>query len=292
MRTATKQLALVVFVAMVLITGTVWAQEQEQAKTPQQVVSEFGDAAVFTVQDPEVEGEELKLLMGLVTEHSREKLQSLGSRLIDPLLMCMMFPRLAPEEAVVGGETATVAALPQPRALEVKLVKEEGQWKVDLLGTLAGLPEPFGVTVEELEAQVAGPPGAAAPQPQAGEQSPAADTGEAEQTSPVIEITLNNFKEQVLEAEIPVLLEFWAYGCDGCDELKPVFDELARDYSGTVRFGSVDFDRNIPLVIAYEVNRIPCIVLFHSGEELARTVGYMNKQELQDWIEQNLAADD
>jgi len=292
MKIATKQLALVAFVSLVLMTGQVWAQEEEQAKTPQQVVSELGDAAAFTVQDPEGEGEELEPLMGLVTEHSREKLQSLGSRLVDPLLMCMVFPRLAPEEAVVDGDTATVAALLQPRPLEVKLVKEEGQWKVDLLGTLAGLPEPFAVTVEELEARVAGPPGAAAPQPQSGEQPPAADTGEEEQTSPVIEITLSNFKEEVLEAEIPVLLEFWSYDCDECDDLKPVFDELAHDYAGTVRFGSVDANRNIALTIAFQVVRIPCLVLFRSGEELARTIGYMNKQELSDWIEDNLGAQD
>ena len=110
MRTATRWLALAVLVILVLMTGKVWAQEEGQAKTPQQVVSEFGDAAAFTLQHPEAEGEELKPLMGLVTEHSREKLQSLGSRLVDPLLMCMVFPRLASEEAVVDGErgTATV----------------------------------------------------------------------------------------------------------------------------------------------------------------------------------------
>jgi len=155
-----------------------------------------------------------------------------------------------------------------------------------LLGTLAGLPEPFGVTVEELAA------GAAAPQPQSGEQPPAVDTGEAEQASPVIEITLDKFKEEVLEAEIPVLLEFWAYGCPECDDLKPVFDELARDYAGTVRFGSVDANRYIALTIAFQVVRIPCLVLFRSGEEVARTIGYMNQQELRDWIEANLSEQD
>ncbi len=292
MRTAIRWLTVAVIVSLAVTTGTVWAQEEEQAKTPQQVVGEFGDTIAFTVQYPQVQGEELKPLMGLVTEHSREKLQSLGSRLVDPLLMCMVFPRLAPEEPAVDGDTVTVAALPQPRSLEVKLVKEEGQWKVDLLATLAGLPKPFAVTVEELEAQAARLPGAAVPQAQAGEQPPAADTGEVEQPSPVIEITLDNFKEEVLEAEIPVLLDFGSQGCPECDDLKPVFDELARDYAGTVRFGSVDANRNISLTIAFQVIRIPCLVLFHSGEELARTIGYKNQQELRDWIEQNLPTQD
>ena len=71
-----------------------------------------------------------------------------------------------------------------------------------------------------------------------------------------------------------------------------MFDELARDYAGTVRFGSVDANRNIPLTMAFQVVRIPCLVLFHSGEELARTIGYMNTQELQDWIEASLSEQD
>ena len=250
------------------------------------MVSEFGDALLsISPTDP-------SLLKEGVTTESWEALERWGHRLIDPLGMYLIIPRLVPYEPVVDGDTATVALLPQPRALEVKLVKEEGQWKVDLLATLAGLPEPFAVTAEELAAQTVGPPGEAAPQPQSGEKPPAADTGEAEQASPVIEITLDNFKEQVLEAEIPVLLEFWSYGCTGCDDLKPVFDELARDYAGTVRFGSVDLDRNIPLAIAYEVNRIPCLVLLRGGEELARDIGYKNQQELRDWIEANLGEQD
>jgi len=288
MRIGTKQLAITALVVLVVITGTVWAQEEEQAKTPQQVVSEFGDAAVWAVQYPRVEGEEFELLMGLITEHSREELQSLGPLLVDPLLTYMIFPRLLPQEPAIEGETATVAALPQLRSLEVKLVKEEGQWKVDLLATLAGLPEPFGVTVEELETQVAGPPGAAAPQPQSGEQPPAEDTGETEEPSPVIEITLDNFKEEVLEAEVPVLIEFGSQGCDPCTRLNPVFTKLSRDYVDSVKFGSVDIDQDVPLAIAYQANRIPCLVLLQGGKELARTIGYMNEQELRDWIEQSL----
>jgi len=286
MRTTTRWLGVALIVGLVVMTSSVCAQEEEQAQTPQQVVSDFSYALAGVLKEGHIDP---ALLSKVVGPKSLEALDRWGYRLIDPLSMCLIIPRLVAQEPAVDGDTATVAALLQPRSLEVKLVKEDGQWKVDLLGTLAGLPEPFAVTLEELEAQAAGPPGAAAPQPQSGEQPPAADTGEAEQPSPVIEITLDNFKEEVLEAEIPVLLEFWADGCEGCDDLKPVFDELARDYDGTVRFGSVDVNRNIPLAIAYETNRIPCLVLFRNGEELARTIGYMNTQELQDWIEANLA---
>ncbi len=284
MRTATRWLAVAVIVGLAVMTGEVWAEEEEQAQTPQQVVSEFSDALLFRTSPID-----LSPLKEVATVASWEALDKWGHGLIEPLRLWLIIPLLVAQEPVIDGETATVAARPQPRSLEVKLVKEEGQWKVDLLGTLAALPEPFAVTVEELAAQDTEPPGAAAPPPQAGEQPPAADTAEAEQPSPVIEITLDNFKQEVLEAEIPVLLDFWAQGCDACTDLRPVFDELARDYAGTVRFGSVDFDRNIPLVIAYEVNSIPCLVLLRDGEELDRTIGYMNKQELQDWIEANLS---
>jgi len=283
MKTAIRWLAVAVIVAVAVTTGKVWAQEEEQAKTPQQVVSDFSYALAGALRTSRIDP---ALLNEVVTAESQEALNKWGDRLIGPLGMYLIIPDLVPQEPAVDGDTATVVALPQARSLEVKLVKEEGQWKVDLLGTLAGLPEPFGVTVEELAA------GAAAPQPQSGEQPPAVDTGEAEQASPVIEITLDKFKEEVLEAEIPVLLEFWAYGCPECDDLKPVFDELARDYAGTVRFGSVDANRYIALTIAFQVVRIPCLVLFRSGEEVARTIGYMNQQELRDWIEANLSEQD
>ncbi len=290
MRTATRWVAVAVIVGLIVMTGPVWAlQTAEQVRTPQQVVSEFSDALAAALKESQIDPNPLKKI---VTAKSREALSRWGDQVVEPLGMYLIIPRLVPHESVVDGDTATVAALLQPRSLEVKLVNEEGQWKVDLLGTIAALPGPFAVTAEELEAQAAELPEAAAPQPQSGGQPPAADTGEAEQTGPVIEITLDNFKEQVLEAQLPVLLEFWSRDYDGWEDLRLAFDELARDYAGTVRFGSVDADRNIPLSIAYEVNRIPCLVLFRSGEELARTVGYMNKQELQDWIEQNLVTDD
>ena len=289
MRTYTSKFLALVLCIFVAFGSAAVAQEEEQAQTPQQLVSDFSYALAAALRTSQIDPNPLK---EVVTAKSREALSRWGDQVIEPLGMYFIIPRLVGHEPVVDGETATVVALPQPRSLEVKLVKEQGQWKVDLLGTLAGLPEPFGVTVEELEAQVAVLPGPALLQPQSGEQPPAADTGEAEQTSHVVEIMLDNFKEQVLEAKIPVLVEFWAQDCDVCTDLKPVFDELARDYAGTVRFGSVDTDLNIPLTMAFQVVRLPCLVLFHSGEELARDIGYKNQQELKDWIEQNLAAQD
>ncbi len=298
MRTTTRWLAVALIVGLVVMTGTVWAQEEEQAKTPQQVVTEFADALAVYTFVYYYTGEEFP--HELLSDDSQKAIQELYDEVTAPLIAWIVLPRLIPVVDISPeGDAVVVVATPQPRPVSVVVIKERGQWKVDLLATLDKLPEPFRPDVEsmrqqldELETQAAGLPGLAAPQPQAGEETPAADTGEAEQTSSVIEITLDNFKGEVLEAELPVLLEFWAQDCDACTDLKPVFDELARDYVGTVRFGSVDFNRNIPLVIAYEVNRIPCLVLFHSGEELARTTGYMNKQQLQDWIEQNLAAQD
>ncbi len=71
-----------------------------------------------------------------------------------------------------------------------------------------------------------------------------------------------------------------------------MFTKLSRDYVGSVKFGAVDTDQQVPLAIAYEANTIPCLVLLQGGKELARTIGYMNEQELRDWIEQNLPAKD
>jgi len=289
MRTATRWLAVAAIVSLAVTAGEVWAQEEAQAKTPEQVVNEFSYALAAALRTSRIDP---ALLKKVITAKSQEALSKWSDRLIGLLGMYLIIPRLVAAQPTVHGDHATAHVAPQPRSLEVKLVKEEGQWKVDLLGTLAGLPEPFAVTAEELEAQTTGLPEAAAPQPESGEGAPAADTGEAEQPSAVVEITLDNFKEQVMEAEIPVLLDFWATGCDACDNLKPVFDRLAPDYVGTVKFGSVDVNRNIALAIAYEIHRIPCLVLLHDGEEIARDIGYKNQQELRDWIEQNLPTQD
>ena len=270
MKIGTRQLAVAALAILILMAGRVWAQEEEQAKTPQQVVTEFADALAVYTFVYYFSGKEFP--RELLSDDSQKVMYELYEEAVEPLMAWLAFPRLMPVADISPeGDAVVVVATPQPRPVSVVLVRERGHWKVDLLATLDKLPEPFRPDVESMRQQL----------------------DELESEGPVIEITLSNFKEQVLEAEIPVLVEFWSRdgAGRGWDDFRLAFDELARDYAGTVRFGSVDANRNIPLTIAFEVVNIPCLVLFDGGEELARTVGYVSKQELQDWIEQNLATE-
>ncbi len=281
MKIATRWLAAALVVGLVVMTGKVRAQEKEQARTPEQVVSEFSYALAAALKESQIDSAPLNEVVGT---KSREALSRWGDQVIEPLATYLIVPRLVPHESVVDGDTATVAALLQLRSLEVKLVKEEGQWKVDLLGTLAGLPEPFAVTAEELAA------GGAAPQPQLGEQPPAADTGEAEQSGPVVELSLANFKPEVLDAEVPVLVCFWAEQSDDALLLKLMLEDRAHDYIGQVKFAAVDTAQNIPLTIAFDVTEIPCLVLFRGEKELARRYPTtpVSPDELDQWLAESL----
>ena len=258
MRTATRWLAVAVIVGLAVMTGKVRAQEEEQAKTPQQVVSEFSYALAAALKESEIDPASLNKV---VTVKSRKALSRWGDQVIEPLAYYLIIPHLVPHESVVDGDTATVATLLQPRSLEVKLVKDEGQWRVDLLATLASLPEPFRVDAADLAAMR-----------EAAQVEPVVEETVLPTvvSSPVVEVSLANFKPEVLESEISVLVEFWVQDSDDCAALKPIFEELATEYAGEVKFAAVNAAKDIPLSLAYGINRIPCLVLFRGEEELAR----------------------
>ena len=135
------------------MTSGVWAQDGEQpaTKTPEQVVSEFWDGMTATLirQLPE-----WALVEQLLTEESRRMAsrKHLDFDLFQAITLWPVFPRLVPQQSAIEGATATVVAAPQQRLVEVKLALEEGQWKVDLLATLANLPEPFRPDLEQMRA--------------------------------------------------------------------------------------------------------------------------------------------
>ncbi len=92
--------------------------------------------------------------------------------------------------------------------------------------------------------------------------------------------TDENFQREVLQAETPVLVDFWADWCPPCKALTPTIDELAMDYVGRVKVGKVDVDSNREVSEKFGVQSIPNIVLFKNGEVVRRFVGLTSKKEL------------
>lgn len=88
----------------------------------------------------------------------------------------------------------------------------------------------------------------------------------------------------------PLIVDFSATWCPPCRELKPVFENLEKEYSGKVDFASVDVDENGSLAEIYEVSSIPCLVFISSsGEELGRVVGYQTREQLKEEISSHFA---
>lgn len=92
-----------------------------------------------------------------------------------------------------------------------------------------------------------------------------------------IVLTVDNFKTEVLESDIPVLVDFWAPWCGPCKMLGPVISELAEEYEGKVKVGKVNVDEEDELAAQYGIQSIPTVLLFKGGEVVEQSLGFKPK---------------
>jgi thioredoxin 1 len=93
------------------------------------------------------------------------------------------------------------------------------------------------------------------------------------------------FQEKVLEAETPVLVDFWAPWCAPCRMVSPVVEELAEEYDGKVGFFKLNVDNNPRIAVQYGVMSIPTLILFKAGQPVTNIVGFRPKAELKKNLE-------
>ena len=91
---------------------------------------------------------------------------------------------------------------------------------------------------------------------------------------------LKNFQEDVLNQEIPVLVDFFATWCGPCKMLAPVLEELDAEYGGRVKIVKIDIDKHIELARQFRVATVPTMMIFENGEQKETVIGYHSKEEL------------
>ena len=96
-----------------------------------------------------------------------------------------------------------------------------------------------------------------------------------------LELTNDNFKKEVLESEIPVLVDFWAEWCVPCKMVGPVVEEIADNYKGKLKVAKADVDTLPDLAQQYNIISIPTIIVFNKGEAVNQMVGAGNKASIE-----------
>lgn len=103
-----------------------------------------------------------------------------------------------------------------------------------------------------------------------------------------VHVTLDNFREEVLRSELPVLVDFWADWCAPCMMLAPIIEEISDELDGKVNVCKIDVDQAQDLAAAYGVISIPTLMIFSKGKEVERTAGYMPKEDVLAFVENSI----
>lgn len=96
----------------------------------------------------------------------------------------------------------------------------------------------------------------------------------------VVKITNDNFEEEVLKSDKPVLLDFWADWCGPCKMMSPVVEELADELEGQVKVGKVNVDEEAALALKYQIMSIPTLVVMKKGVFEGKSTGVQDKDEV------------
>ncbi len=93
-------------------------------------------------------------------------------------------------------------------------------------------------------------------------------------------VTDTSFEKEVLDADKPVLVDFWAEWCGPCKMLAPILDELAGEYDGRIKIGKVNIDEQQSLAAEYGIRAVPTLLLFNKGQVAEQLVGLRSKRDL------------
>ena len=104
----------------------------------------------------------------------------------------------------------------------------------------------------------------------------------------VYEFTDKNFETDVLQADVPVLIDFWATWCGPCKAIAPVIEEIAAEYENRVKVGKVDVDQNQNTAMQFGVRSIPTLLLINNGKVANQVVGAVPKENITKLLDEAL----
>ena len=103
-----------------------------------------------------------------------------------------------------------------------------------------------------------------------------------------VELTDNNFDQEVLQSPVPVLVDFWASWCAPCRLIAPAVEAIAKDYAGRAKVGKVNVDENMSTSGKYNIRGIPALLVFKEGELRDQIVGVSSKENIQAMLERHI----
>ena len=104
----------------------------------------------------------------------------------------------------------------------------------------------------------------------------------------VYEFTDQNFENDVLQADVPVLIDFWAAWCGPCKAIAPVIEEIAAEYENKVKVGKVDVDQNQNTAMQFGVRSIPTLLLINNGKVANQIIGAVPKENITKVLDESL----
>jgi len=103
-----------------------------------------------------------------------------------------------------------------------------------------------------------------------------------------IELTTQNFEEEVMNSDVPVLVDFWAPWCGPCKMIMPVISELSEEFAGKTKVGKINIDEQAELQQKFNIMTIPTLIMFNKGEKVEQAVGLRTKSDLEEMINKYL----